>query len=71
MKIMFKYDVNIHFVDLGWDEYEVNANCIDMAILIGLKRVINEISEERANKIDLVKVYKHKTDKILKTYYIE
>lgn len=68
---MFKYDVNIHFNNFGWDEYEVNASCVDMAILIALKRVINELSEQESHKIDLVKVYKHKTDKILKTYYIE
>lgn len=68
---MIKYDVDIHFKGFGWDEYEVNASCIDMAILNGLECVINELSMKKTNKIDIVKVYKHKTDKLLKTYYIE
>lgn len=68
MNQLFKYDVDLHFNNIGWDTYEVNASCVSIASLIAVKRVMDEISQERAEQIDCIRVYKHKTDKLLKEY---
>ncbi|MBR1736824.1 MAG: hypothetical protein IJ736_07390, partial [Firmicutes bacterium] len=69
MNQLFKYDVDLHFEDIGWDTYEVNASCVDNARYMAIKRVIDELGRKYANQIDLIRVYKHKTDKLLREYY--
>lgn len=66
----FKYDVDLHFTDAGWDTYEVKANCIDNARYAAIQRVINEINREYANKIDCIRVYRHENGEFLKEYTI-
>lgn len=63
----FIYDVDLHF-GWGWDTYEVEADCTDNARYNAIMRVINETGRENAETIDVVRVYKHGTDKILKEY---
>ncbi|MBR1444868.1 MAG: hypothetical protein IJ583_15200 [Firmicutes bacterium] len=70
MNQLFKYDVALHFKDIGWDTYEVNASCVGIANLKAIKRVIDELSRERAEQIDFIRIFKHGTGKLLKEYYV-
>ena len=65
----YTYDVDLHFPD-GWDTYLVKAECIDSARYAAVMRVINEISREKAETIDAIRVYKHGTDNLLKEFGI-
>lgn len=71
MNQLFKYDVDLHFEDTGWDTYEVNASCVGIASCMAEKRVIDELGRERAEQIDCVRVYKHGTDKLFKEYLVD
>lgn len=63
---LFTYEVSLHFKNIGWDIYIVNADCLENARLKAVKRVINEISYEYAEQIDLMKIYNG--NKLLKEY---
>ena len=70
MNQLFKYDVALHFEDIGWDTYEVNASCVSIASLKAVKRVTDEISREYAEQIDFIRVFEHDTNKLLKEYCV-
>jgi hypothetical protein len=66
----YTYDVDLHFPD-GWDTYQVEAECIDSARYAAVMRVINEISREKAETIDTIRVYKHLSWDLLKEYKVQ
>lgn len=66
----YTYDVDLHFPD-GWDTYQVEAECIDSARYAAVMRVINEISREKAETIDTIRVYKHLSWDVLKEYKVQ
>lgn len=69
------YDVDMHFKETEkqyqhWSTYRVKADCINNARYNAIMRVIKEVSREYAETIDCIRVYKQRTDKLLKEYNI-
>jgi hypothetical protein len=70
MSKLFKHDVALHFKDSGWDTYEVNADCLENARYAAVKRVIEELGRSYAEQINLIRIYEHNSDKLLKEYQV-
>lgn len=66
---MSEYDVMMHFGNY-WDTYSVDAYSVDDARCRAAERVLNECGFEDYASIDLVRVYRYKTDELLKEYEI-
>lgn len=66
----FVYDVDIHTAT-GWDTYTVSADGLQNARYKAVKRVELETGVENCQSIDVIRVYKGGTDKLLKEIIVE
>lgn len=67
---MFTYDVDIHNAN-GWDTYTVTADGLENARYNAVTRLELETSEENCYSIDVIRIYKHGTDELLKEIIVE
>lgn len=67
---MFRYDVDLHFKNDGWDTYTVKADCIANARYNAMKRVEEEINTDIAGTVDCIRIYPENSDILLREYNI-